>query len=130
MSFSNYLENKLLDHLFGKSVFTPPAVYVALSTADPLDDGSGLAEPGVGSYARVLVLAANWNVAASGITDNNSSIIFPMATAPWGIITHVALIDALVAGNILGSGALSAPISVLTNDIPQFAPNNLTITLT
>ena len=44
-SFSNYWENKILNHIFGKSSYTPPAIYVGLSTADPLDNASGLAEP-------------------------------------------------------------------------------------
>lgn len=34
-SFSNYWENKILNHIFGKSGYTPPAIYVGLSIADP-----------------------------------------------------------------------------------------------
>ena len=40
-SFSNYWENELLDHLFGKGSYTPPTIYVGLSTTDPGDDGAG-----------------------------------------------------------------------------------------
>ena len=42
MSFSDYLENKILDHVFKGTVFTQPAnLYVALFTAGPNDVGGG-----------------------------------------------------------------------------------------
>jgi hypothetical protein len=64
MSFSNYLENKLLDHAFRNTSYTPPsAVYVALSTADPGEDGSTIAEPSGNNYARV---AATFGAASAG----------------------------------------------------------------
>ena len=45
-SFSNYLENKVLDHIFKTASFTVPTnICTALSTADPLDTGAGIAEP-------------------------------------------------------------------------------------
>jgi len=49
--FSNYWENKILDHIFGKGSYAPPTIYVGLSTADPTDDGSGLAEPSGNAYS-------------------------------------------------------------------------------
>ncbi|MBN2315450.1 MAG: hypothetical protein JXM79_16085 [Sedimentisphaerales bacterium] len=52
-SFSDYWEDKILDHIFGKVNYTPPTIYVALSTSDPLDDASGLTEPTGNAYARV-----------------------------------------------------------------------------
>ena len=39
-SFANYWENEILDHLFGKGSYTPPTIYVGLSTADPADDAT------------------------------------------------------------------------------------------
>lgn len=47
----NFLENELLDAVFSQASYTPTALYLALHTADPLDDGSG-AEVSGGSYAR------------------------------------------------------------------------------
>ena len=43
--FSDYWENEILDHIFDKDGLTPPTMFVGLSTADPTDDGTGLAEP-------------------------------------------------------------------------------------
>ena len=52
MSFSNYLENKILLHVFGATPYTAPAtLYVALFTSDPGEGGTGTEVSG-GSYAR------------------------------------------------------------------------------
>lgn len=58
-SFSDYLEDELLDHLFGKSTFTSPTVYVALSTADPTDSGGSIAEPVGNGYVRKSTVAGD-----------------------------------------------------------------------
>ncbi len=109
-SFSNYLENKFLNHVFGcgaRNVYTPPSnIYVALSTADPTDDGSGLAEPSGGSYARISTDENDWDVAVSGALSNVADILSPQATASWGTITHIALFDAASGGNMLAHGPL------------------------
>ena len=40
--FSDYLEDKVLDHVFGGSAYTAPSpLYVALFTAAPSDPGGG-----------------------------------------------------------------------------------------
>jgi len=50
--FSNYLENKVLDHVLRNvSYSSPTTVYVGLYTSDPTDAGSGTEVSG-GSYAR------------------------------------------------------------------------------
>lgn len=95
-AFSDYLENKMNNHLFGKIAFTPPTIYVALSTADPGEDGSGMAEPyEQNGYARKLTAASDWNDSANGLTDNAAELAFPQATGSWGTITHTALLDAV-----------------------------------
>jgi hypothetical protein len=130
-SFSDYLENALLDHLFGTANYTPPAnIYVALSTTDPTDIGTGITEPPVGAnYARVATAPADWNSAANGVVDNASNIAFPEANSSWGNITHFGLFDANVAGNMVGHGALGAPVVVGANDTPYLAPGNVTASL-
>ena len=45
MSFSDYAEGKVLDHVFNLAAFTQPTLYLAVSTAAPTDAGSGAAEP-------------------------------------------------------------------------------------
>ena len=132
MSFSDYLENKLLDHLFGKASYTAPTIYVGLSTADPLDDASGLAEPSSGGYARVATAPADWNAALNGLIDNANAVTFPQATGDWSggaNQTHFALFDAASAGNMLAHGALGTAKPVLSGDTPSFAAGDLDTSL-
>src|SRR3990172_7798517 len=120
-SLSNYLEDELLDHVFGKGSFTPPTIYVALSTATLLDGGSGLAEPSGNGYARVQTTGADWNAASDVAIDNANTITFNEATGNWGTITHFALMDAASGGNLLVHGALSISKSISSGDTVKFA---------
>lgn len=132
MSFSDYLENELLDHVWGNQAFSAPAtLYIGLSTADPLDDGSGLAEPSGNGYARVAVTnnATEWPAATGGSKTNANDQTFPLATGSWGTITHFAFFDAASGGNMLGSGALTTSRTVGDGDQPRFAAGEITITL-
>jgi hypothetical protein len=128
-SFSDYLENELLDHLLGKGSYAPPTVYIALSTADPGDSGAGLNEPTGNGYARVQTEASDWNVAAAGSLDNVNLIEFDAATGDWGTVTHFALFDAVSAGNLLAHGALAQAKTVNSGDTARFVAGDLEITL-
>jgi hypothetical protein len=128
-SFADYWENEILDHLFGKGSYTPPTIYVGLSTADPTDDASGLAEPSGNSYARVATASADWNVASGGAIANVNDITFPEATGSWGTITHFAIFDAASAGNMLAHGALNVSKSISSGDTAKFAAGDLDVTL-
>jgi len=127
--FSDYWENKILDHIFGKGSYTPPTIYVGLSTADPTDDGSGLAEPSGNEYARVQTSASDWNAASNGSMDNVSDITFAQATGNWGTITHFALFDAATAGNMLSHGSLSQSKAIGESDAARFEAGDLDISL-
>jgi hypothetical protein len=128
-SFSDYLENEILEHVFGKGSYAPPTIYVALSTADPTDDGSGIAEPSGSGYARVQTQASDWNAASSGSLDNANDIMFPETTGNWGTISHFALFDAASGGNMLAHGALSESKSVGAGDTAKFAAGDLDVSL-
>jgi hypothetical protein len=95
--FSYYLDKKLLNHTFGKGVYTPPTIFVAPSTADPTKTGTGLAEPFGNNYARVETDADDWNVAdivdSKGLLDNALVITFPEASGAWGTLTYFGLFD-------------------------------------
>ena len=127
--FSDYWENKILDHIFGKSSYTPPTIYVGLSTADPTDTGSGLAEPNGNGYARVQTSASDWNAASNGSLDNTSNITFAQATGNWGTITHFALFDAVTTGNMLAHGELSQSKTISESDTARFEAGDLDISL-
>jgi len=129
-SFADYLENEILDHVTGKGAYTSPTVYVGLSTADPTDDASGLAEPSGDGYARVETAAGDWDAASGGATANANAITFPEASGSWGTITHFALFDAATDGNMLMYGTLDTPRSITSGITPRFAVGELDVTLT
>jgi len=128
-SFADYWEDEILDHLFGKGAYTPPTIYIGLSTVDPADDASGLAEPSGNGYARVTTAAADWNASSSGALANANAITFPEASGSWGTITHFALFDAASAGNMLAHGALGTSKAIGSGDTAEFAVGDIDVTL-
>jgi hypothetical protein len=142
---SNYLENKILDHVlkFGNGSVTvgtgagyaPPAtLYLALfnntstNTAANLEAGTLTDETStVGTaYARQTVTFAS---ASSGSSATNATVTFPTATANFGTITHVAIMDASTAGNVLFYGAVTTSKTIETGDTFQVSSGNLTVSL-
>lgn len=133
MSFADFLENELLDHVWGNAAFSPAAtLYVGLSTTTPNDDGTNITEPSGGAaYARVAVTnnATNWPAASGGAKSNGIAIDFPTATGSWGTVTHFFVADAGAGGNIYGSGALTVAKTIDSGDTASFAIGDLDITL-
>jgi len=131
-SFGNYLENELLDHVFGAAAYSAPAtLYIALSTADPTDDASGIAEPVANGYERKAVTnnTTNWNTASGGATSNKTAIEFAVASGSWGAITHFAIYDAATEGNMLAHADLTTGKTIASGDTARFAAGELDITL-
>lgn len=124
-AFSDYLENKVLDHVFGGVAYSAPAtLYLALYTSDPGDDNSGTECSGT-SYARQTIAFTVTNDTAS----NTSAVEFPTAGSAWGTITHVGILDALTSGNLLAHGALTASKTVAQGDVFRVPAADLDITL-
>jgi len=123
---SDYLGDKVLDHVLGVASYTAPAnLYIGLFTSSPGDDGSGTEVSG-GSYARKLITFA----AASGNQSANSNeITFDDPTGDWGTITHHAIYDASSGGNQLYDGEMQ-PAVVIDNgdDALVLAIGTVTIT--
>lgn len=131
MSASNYLENAILDHIFGESTYSAPAnIYVALCTTAPTDTstGSTLVEATYTGYARKSTAASDWGAASGGQVSNTGAIVFNPCTAGTSTVTHFALVDASSNGNVLFWGALTASLAVSAGITPQFAIGELDIT--
>lgn len=125
MSFSNYLENKVLLHVFGATAYTAPStLYVALFTSDPGETGSGTEVSG-GSYARQTIAFTVTGNQAS----NTSAVEFPTATGSWGTITYAAVYDALSGGNLLAYGALTTPKTIASGDVLRIPAGDFDINL-
>jgi hypothetical protein len=125
---SDYLENKVLDHVLGGATYTQPTnVYVGLWTADDgLESGTLTSEVSGGSYARQTI---TFDAAAAGSADSAATVTFPTATANWGTITHVALMDASTGGNVLFHGSVTTSKTIESGDTFQISAGNLTISL-
>ena len=107
---SNYLENKVLDHVLRVTSYTQPSgLWLALFTAntgDALESGTLTYEVSTSgtAYAREAVTFA---AASSGSSATNATVTFDAATANWGTVTHVAVMDAATSGNVLFWGAVT-----------------------
>lgn len=130
MPKSNYLEEAQLNWVRGTAMpAAPSAVYVALSTADPTEDGSAIAEPAGGDgYARQAATFGAPSQGANAATISNSAeVSFGAATGAWGTITHFAVFDAVSGGNMLYHGTLTASRVVGSGDTARFAAGQLVI---
>ena len=127
--FSDYLEDKVLKHVFGGSSYTAPGtLYVGLFTSAPSDSGGGTECSG-GSYARKSMAAMTVSGTSPTTATNGSAVEFVTATGSWGTVTHVGVFDASTSGNLLGWAALSASKTVSSGDVFRFAAGDLDITL-
>lgn len=140
-ALSDFTENKLVDHVLRGLAWTAPsALYVALMTSAPSDSGGGTEVSG-GSYARVQVgpSASAWkstNGATSGASTgtggqslNGSTITYPSPSGNWGVVTHVAIYDASIGGNLIAWGALALPKTINASDsAPSFGVDSFSIT--
>jgi hypothetical protein len=130
--FTNYLEEKTLQHVFTATAYTQPARHVALFTAAPSDTGGGTEVSG-GSYARVAgtftVTAGTGGSGDPSEAANSAAVEFAEATASWGEVTHVGVFDAGTDGNLLCWAALTTPKTVGIGDVARFATGELVFTL-
>lgn len=127
MSFSNYLETEILDHVFGGNAYTAPStLYLALFTSNPDEGGTGTEVSTSGTaYARQTV-----TFTVSGNTATTSAAVeFPTATASFGTVSHVGVYDASTAGNLLGYAALTTAKAIDTGDVLRVPAGDLDITL-
>lgn len=139
-ALSDYLENKILDHILRATAFTAPVTtYVGLLTAAPNDTGGGTEVTG-NAYARVAITSgtAAWNntqgnttgasTGTDGTIENAAVVTFPTPTpAGWGTVTHFAVYDAATAGNMLFYGALTASKVINAGDAVSFAAGALSL---
>jgi hypothetical protein len=123
---SNYLENKLLDHVLRNTSYTSPTtVYVGLYTSNP-DEGNTGTEVSGGSYARQSLAVTT---ASGGIVTSSADVTFPQATANWGTISHIGLLDAITSGNLLMYTALTTSKAIDSGDVLKIASGSLTASI-
>lgn len=132
-SFSDYVELKILDHIFNDPSFTAPTPYLALWTA-----GTTLAENSTGStaseatyttYARYAITAADMAAAATGAKASGQTITMAACTAGTTTVTQFMVADAVTAGNCLIFGTCTSTVISSTQTPPTIASGQLSVTL-
>ena len=127
MSFTTFLENEVLDHVFRNAAYTPPStVYIGLYTSATGAGGTGTEVSGNGYTRKAMAFDAS----SGGAIDNTSEVEFPTATGTWGTITHTAVLDAASSGNMLAENALTASKAIGSGDVFRFQAGQFDITLT
>ena len=125
MSFTNFLETEVLDHVFGGNAYTAPGtLYTGLYTAAPSDTGGGTELSGNG-YAR----QATAFTVTGDTASNTSAEEWATATGDWGTITHVGVFDASTGGNLMAYGTLTASKTIATGVVFRIPAGDLDITL-
>ena len=131
-SFSDALENALLDHAFKTSALSAPSnLYIALSKSTLSDTITGTIAGEISGGAYVRKVCNTWDAASGGATENTQVVTFAQATADWGTITNFAIVDAITAGTgtVYAYGTLTAPKNVASGDTLKFATGDIDITL-
>lgn len=127
MSFTNTFENHVMDYVFtSTSVTRPTAWYIGLFTADPTDAGTQTSEVSGNGYARTAV---TFSVTADTAT-NSAAVEFPAASGGnWGTITHIGVLTASSAGDMIVHSALTTSKAINDGDVFRIPTGDLDITL-
>lgn len=123
-SATNYLRNKIIDHMLRNQAYTPAAImYQALFSGDTDLLGGGTEVSG-GSYTRKTV---TFIAPTNGITSNSVDVSY--AVMPAGDVTHAAVFDASTDGNMLLQNPLASPVTLAANDTLTFPMGDITCTM-
>lgn len=134
-AFSKYLASHIINHMLRNQAFTPPStIYVALFKSNVgLENNSGITgEVTGGAYARKAITL---DAAVIGFSNNTAEILFDTASADWGLVTYVALVDHATNVNwgtdvnILMYGELSEAKNITSGTTAKLPVNSLSITI-
>lgn len=124
-AMTDYLESALGNEVLRATNYAAPAnIYVALFTTATADDGTGTEVTG-NAYARQAI---TFDAPSPAGVFKNNLVTFPAATpAGWGTVTHFAIFDADVGGNMLIHGALTAQKAVGAGDVFTFPDDSVVV---
>jgi hypothetical protein len=126
MSFTNFLETEILDHVFAGAAYSAPGThYLALFTAISDGEAGSVTELSGSAYARQSVAFTT----SGNTTSNNAAVEFPTASGSWGTVTHVGVYDASTSGNLMAYATLSSSKAIDTGDVFRVPSGDLDITL-
>jgi hypothetical protein len=131
-SKANFLENKLLEHVFKTNYDADTAlatikVALFLNSDKPTDSNPGTEVSTVGTaYVRQSITrSSGWTLATNTIT-NVDDITWAQATADYGEVGAFALFDA-AGTNMLYWGDLTTPKTISTGDTAKISAGDIDI---
>lgn len=117
MYLTNYSEDKILRAFLGTTV-TAPTIYAALYHSNPGETGQG-AEISYSGYQRQPISFSEPATVTGGVSMANvADVVFEPSPVATNDITHVALMDAVVGGNMWAYMTLDEPIQVAAGVAP------------
>ncbi|GIQ63723.1 hypothetical protein PACILC2_22910 [Paenibacillus cisolokensis] len=129
MNMSEYLCKAVLNEVLRNTNYTPPStVYLALYTSNPTAADTGTEVSGGGYARQAVTFAAPTVVNGKQTVRNNAEVVFPVATADWGLITHAGIRDAATGGNLLYFAELANPRTILNGDRFRALVNTISVT--
>jgi hypothetical protein len=133
-AFSTFIDNAMASHLLRHTGHTPNDNYtVALFIGPPGKTGiSPAIEVSGTGYIRKTVSndSANWpqcSVVGEPTKTNANAIVFPKATAAWGVVSHWGIFDS--SSNFIVGGPLANPHTVANGDTPKISAGDISITI-
>lgn len=127
---TTYLKNAIYDHVLRNTSYTSPTtVYLGLFTGDPTDAGLQTAEIDdhanyTSGYSRQAIA---WDAPSDGSGDNSAEESFgPIVLTGAITVTHIGILDASTAGNMLFHTAIDSSKIVASGDILKYAAGNIT----
>lgn len=127
----DYLETGFLNVLRGVTFAAPTKVYLALFLNDPGDSGAAGTEISYAGYARMEIAFSEPAASNGGIgIQNLSDITFAAPADPAGTVTHIAIMDSLVGGNMLARSELTESLVIGANEPPVFLAGDVLFYLT
>jgi len=129
-TFSDYLEEKLLEFVFCNTAYTSPGttLYLALYTTAPTDSTSGTEVANSNGYSRQQIA---FNAYSGGKITNNGAETFTASGGNWGTVVAVAVTDNAShgTGNVLAYTAIDPTVTVNDGETFTLADQQLEISL-
>lgn len=110
-ALSSVFATQIMNHITGRSVYTPGVLYLALATdAQVVLDGSLTNEVSGSGYSRKPI---TYGDAVAGVAEVLATVDFDVANTDWGTISHFAICSSSSGSNVLFYGAF--PVAKLVN---------------
>lgn len=135
-SFSDTLENAVLNKVFSNVDFSYPTLYLGLFKSDAglETDALAIAEEvsfDDSGYSRVNITdTGGFTTATAGQILNQQDLNYPVAQSDWGTITHAAILSTEGAdAKVLAWGAMLNPRTIYNGDSIKIPAGALVIQL-